>query len=220
MACKRPSYVKDTTHFLNKINEINQIRSFPPGTLLVTWDIEAIFPNIDNEDGLRTIKKHLTAILFRALYKVSDRSNKNCFENNNAEFEGQHYVQTNGTAMGPKKSCSYADVSMTEVDQVATSQGPYKPEHWYRFRDDVFDIWTHVAEALFEFTDFLNSIGKNVKWKTNLRFKLESYSKAGIHYLDTEISLIKGKLQVDMFSKPTDVHLYLLPTSNHPNIDR
>ena len=43
---------------------------------------------------------------------------------------------------------------MTEVDQVATSQGPYKPEYWYRFRDDVFDIWTHGAEALFEFTDF------------------------------------------------------------------
>ena len=32
--------------------------------------------------------------------------------------------------------------------------------YWYRFRDDVFDIWTHGAEALFEFTDFLNSVGK------------------------------------------------------------
>ena len=29
------------------------------------------------------------------------------------------------------------------------------------------------------------------------------------------ISLIKGKLQVDMFSKPTNAHLYSLPTSNH-----
>ena len=88
---------------------------------------------------------------------------KNCLENNNAEFEGQHYVQTNGTAMGPKNSCSYTDISMTKVDQVATSEGPYKPEYWYRFRDDVFDIWTHGAEALFEFTDFLNLIGDKIK---------------------------------------------------------
>ena len=46
---------------------------------------------------------------------------KICLENSNAEFEGQHYVQTNGTAMSRKNACSYADISMTEVDQVATS---------------------------------------------------------------------------------------------------
>ena len=105
---------------------------------------------------------------------------------------------------------------MMEVCQVTTSQGPYKLEYWCRFCVDVFDIWTHGAEALFEITDFLNSIRKNLKWQTNFRFKLESYSEASIYYLDTKISLIKGKLQVDMFSKPTDAHHYLLTTPNHP----
>ena len=59
LARKHPSYIKDTTHmhFFNKINESNQTHSFPPGTLLVAWDIEAMFPNIDNKAGLRTIKK-------------------------------------------------------------------------------------------------------------------------------------------------------------------
>ena len=176
-----------------------------------------MFPNIDNKAGLRTIKKTLDS---RPIQSPSTKclmeAIKICLENNNAEFEGQHYVQTNGTAMGPKSSCSYADISMTEVDQITASQGTYKPEYWYRFRDGVFDVWTHGAEALFEFTDFLNSIGKILKSKTNLRFKLESYSEASIHYLDTKISLIKGESQVDMFSKPTDAHLYLLPASNHP----
>ena len=106
---------------------------------------------------------------------------------------------------------------MTEVCQVARSQGPYKPEYWYRFCDDVFDIWTHGAEALFELTDFLKFHRRNkLKWQTNFRFKLEFYSEASIHNLDTKISLIKGKLQVDMFSMPTDAHLYLLTTYNHP----
>ena len=57
LARKHPSYIKDTTHFVNKINKINQTRSFPPVTLLVTWDIEAVFPSIDNKAGLRTIRK-------------------------------------------------------------------------------------------------------------------------------------------------------------------
>ena len=105
---------------------------------------------------------------------------------------------------------------MTEVNQVAISQRPYKPEYWYRFRDDVFDIWTHGVEAVFEFTDFLNSIKENLKWKRNLRFKLEYYSEVSIRYLDTKISLINDKLLVDMFSKAKDTHLYLLPMSNHP----
>ena len=78
---------------------------------------------------------------------------KICLENNNAEFEGHHYVQTNETAMGPKNSCSYTDITMTEVNQVITSQEPHKLEYWYRFRDNVFNISTHGAEVLFEFTN-------------------------------------------------------------------
>ena len=88
------------------MNEINQTRSFPPGTLLVTWDIEAMFPNIDNKAGLRTIKNTIDS---RPIHSPSTKclmeAVKICLENNNAEFEGQHSVQTNGAAMSPKNSC-------------------------------------------------------------------------------------------------------------------
>ena len=49
LAQKHPSYIKDITHFLNKIKEIGEIRVLSPGTLLVSWDVEAMFPNIDNK---------------------------------------------------------------------------------------------------------------------------------------------------------------------------
>ena len=129
LACKHSSYIKDTTHRLNKTNRINQTRSFPPGTLQATWHIKAMFPNIDNKAGFKNNQKTFDSHPIQSPSKKCLMESVNiCLENNNAEFEGQHYIQTNGTTMGPKNSCSYSDITMTEVDQVATSQGPYKPE--------------------------------------------------------------------------------------------
>ena len=42
-----PSFVKDTTDLLNKVQLLNESGPFPRGTLLVSWDVEAMFPNID-----------------------------------------------------------------------------------------------------------------------------------------------------------------------------
>ena len=56
-----PSFIKDTTHLINKIDEINQLGPFPTGTLLVSWDVVAMFPNIDNELGVTAVKNALDA---------------------------------------------------------------------------------------------------------------------------------------------------------------
>ena len=37
---------------LNKIQKLNGQCLFPEGTLLVSWDVVSMFPNIDNELGL------------------------------------------------------------------------------------------------------------------------------------------------------------------------
>ena len=60
--------------------------------------------------------------------------------------------------MGPKNACSYADITMSYIDKIAVTQGPYRPNNWWRFRDDIFDLWPHGFEALHEFTDFINNI--------------------------------------------------------------
>ena len=47
-----PSFIKDTTHLINNLEALNQQEPFPPNTLLVSWDVVAMFPNIDNTLGL------------------------------------------------------------------------------------------------------------------------------------------------------------------------
>ena len=49
-----PSIVKDTTDLLNKLAKINEKGPFPEGTLLVSWDVVATFPNIDDKLGLKS----------------------------------------------------------------------------------------------------------------------------------------------------------------------
>ena len=49
LARQHQAYIKDTTHLLTKLQKFREERVFPPGTLLVTWNVEAMFPNIDTK---------------------------------------------------------------------------------------------------------------------------------------------------------------------------
>ena len=51
LARKQPSFVKDTTDLLNRIEELNKQGPFSEGSLLVSGDVISMFPNIDNELG-------------------------------------------------------------------------------------------------------------------------------------------------------------------------
>ena len=55
LAQKLPSFVKDTTHLLQKIEDLNKDGPFPKGTLLVSWDVASMFPNIDNNLGIKAV---------------------------------------------------------------------------------------------------------------------------------------------------------------------
>ena len=50
LVTKLPSYIKDTTHFLKKLNSIGQL---PNGVLLVTLDVASLYTNIPHNDGIQ-----------------------------------------------------------------------------------------------------------------------------------------------------------------------
>jgi hypothetical protein len=51
LAVKHPSYIKDTYHFLERLKEIH----VPPNALLVTIDVESLYTNINNVEGLSAV---------------------------------------------------------------------------------------------------------------------------------------------------------------------
>ena len=151
LARKLPSFIKDTTDLLNKLEDLNKSGPFPTGTLLVSWDAVSMFPSIDNKVGL-------TAVTCRKV--LNTRGNKFpsmtcileavkiCLKRNHSVFKENFFLQIHGTAMGPKNACSYADLAMGEIDLKAKFSGPLKPSLWWRYHDDVFDLWQQGVPAL------------------------------------------------------------------------
>ena len=94
----------DTADFLNLIEHLSTSFSpIPEHVILVTWDIEAMYPSIDNKIGLQPCRKILDS---REVLKPSTDclldAIKIIRDNNNSTFNNTHYLQTDGTAMGPK----------------------------------------------------------------------------------------------------------------------
>ena len=117
LARQHPAYIKDTTHLLTKLQKIREERVFAPGTLFVTWDVEAMFSNINTKLGFKAVRKALNSRTnkFPSTQCILSAVEL-CLKYNNSYFEGEHYIQIEGTAMDPKSSSSYADIAMTDID--------------------------------------------------------------------------------------------------------
>ena len=66
----------------------------------------------------------------------------------NFEFNGEHFLQTGGTAMGTALAPNYANLFMDRFETKAIEGYHLKPLKWLRFIDDVFMIWTHGEDQL------------------------------------------------------------------------
>ena len=82
------------------------------------------------------------------------------------------------------------------------------PQSWKRFIDDITFIWPHGDTHLTSFKDHLNSSHPTIK------FTFVS-SNTSVPFLDTLTELKNGRIETQIYSKPTDTHSYLLPTSCH-----
>ena len=105
LAQKLPSFIKDTTDLLNKIEHLNTSGPFPTGTLLVSWDMVSMFPNIDNKLGLFAFRKALNARenIFPSTSCILEAI-KICLKSNHSVFKENFFLQIHGTVMGPKNA--------------------------------------------------------------------------------------------------------------------
>ena len=74
---------------------------------------------------------------------------------------------------------------------------------WKRFIDDVLMLFNGTQEECAEFVTWLNSIMPGV-----IKFKYE-YSTEMVEFLDLKIFVENGRLETDLFIKPSNLQLYL-----------
>ena len=200
LASKLPSRIKDTCHMLEIIDDMNN-SNLSSSAILVSFDVVNMFPSIDNNMGIASVRKYLdereckdlpTDCVIEAL--------ELCLSCNNSVFNNTNYLQTDGTAQGPHMSCSYADIAMAYHDRKALSYF-LSPTTWKRFRDDIFVAWEHGTDTLPSFLDYLNNVDEVGK----IKFTMEiADQEKGLEFLDLGIKCVDGKLSVGVFAKPTN----------------
>ena len=207
----------DTPHFLRKIDSLNESTILLGKEVIhVAIDISNMFTNIPRDMGIQQCTKHLnerssydqlfsTECIISALEITLDY--------NIASFNGITYRQERGAAMGPKNSCEYADCAMGKID-ILVNEGdlehgpPHRPAFWGRLRDDIYMAWPGTVEELLKFMEWLNSIHPDLVFTYD-------YSKDGVEFLDTYVYAVGDVIHTKLYSKPSDTHCYLIPTSCH-----
>ena len=205
-----PSFVKDTTHFLQILNDLGTL---PPNCLVASLDVSSLYTNIDQKEGLKASFEALKKSRPQPGIKPSNQSLmellKLVLTKNNFSFNGQAYLQIQGTSMGSRVAPSYAIHALGHFESKFVYTYKLQPLLYLRYIDDIFMIWPHGEEELIIFIDYLNSCTDNFKFT-------HEFSESNVTFLDTRISIVNNTLISDLYCKPTDSHNYLRYNSAHP----
>ena len=210
--------IVDSPHVLRKLDELNSSNILEGKNItLVSIDIVDMFTNIPKDIGIQQCTKHLddrsdqeklfsTRCVIEALEITLDY--------NIATFNGQTFRQMKGAAMGPKNACEYADCSMDRIDQLVNNPDEpinpsnTRPDFWARLRDDILMIWTGSIDQLTQFMTWLNGICQGLNFTY-------THSSEGVEFLDLFVYVADNFIHTKLFSKKSDTHCYLIPTSCH-----
>ena len=175
-------------------------------------DVASLYTNIPHNEGINAVTHSLeanktlsisTRVIVKFLSLILNLSN--------FTFDDNNYLQIKGCVMGSKCSSSYADIFMGKFETDKTYP-LINGEHlcYYRFRDDIFMIWTGGEKALKEFFIKINTLHNSIKFDCK-------YSKKEINILDTTVTIEKnGTLNTKLYQKPTDRNAYLHLNSYYP----
>ena len=209
-----PSYIKDTNDFL--LTVLHPDLKIPPDSILVTMDVQSLYTNIPQDEGIEICLSALEQYYEHNLPLPTGylRQTFNfILKYNYFQFDYKYYLQIHGKAMGTTfaPNCSGVFLGFFEQNGLKNSPNNLKPIIWKRFIDDIFMIWTHGETSLMELHHYLNSLHPTI------RFDI-IHSTTEINFLDTTTyANTEGHLESKLYIKPTDICTLLHAGSFHPD---
>ena len=219
---KLGSWLEDTRHVLEIIQEENERGPQPTGTIPVTLDISGMYTNVPLEEGLRSFEAAMnmredqtipTEFLVRLMRFVCT---SNIFV-----FDRKLFLQLLGVAMGSRSSPTFPCIFMGILELLMLSSweqsGGFMPYLWKRFIDDILFFWRGSEEDLLAFISHLNASHPTIKFEAKAGDSY-NFTTRSINFLDLTIWIDDaGFIQTTLYSKPCRVVSYLLPSSSHPS---
>lgn len=184
-------------------------------TYLFTIDIDSLYTNIITNLGLSAVQEIFSR------YPDPNRPDseiiqllKLCLDSNDFSFNGKHYLQISGTAMGQRFAPAYANIYMSEWEREALIKCPLKPLFFLRYLDDIIGAWPHPLHTFQQFIDILDNHHPSIKLKY-------TRDPQQVHFLDTTVffSPLKDtqkQIKTKIYFKTTDTHALLHKSSYHP----
>ena len=97
---------------------------------------------------------------------------------------------------------------MHVFEEQQLTNAPLKPIAFFRFIDNIMLGWTHGIKVLSKFIEAANNLYPTIKFA-------HCISLEKVNILDTTVHLVDNSLETEIYTKPTDIHQYLLPSFCH-----
>ena len=196
---------------------------------MVSYDVEKMYNNITRDMGIQAAQKFWESRTANPSCDWGKNLDPDistdslleglslCLDSNYFEYEGKIYKQIGGVGTGVKLAPPYACLAMGDFEEEAFKKiGDDEGELlnfillWKRFIDDIFLLFKGSRAECDRLTDKLNNVMPGIiKLKCN-------FSDSDLEFLDLRIKIVGGRLETEIYVKPTNLQLFLDYTSNHP----
>ena len=198
--------LQSTENFIDAIKTVQ----VPDDYKLVSFDVKSLFTSIPLQlalDCTETAINNSTIELPLPTDDLMDLLNL-CLTSTYFQYNGKHYKQLHGTAMGSPVSVVVAEIVMQNIEERALATYKRTLPLWLRYVDDTFTA-VHKDE-IDDFHEHLN--GQNA----DIQFTKEIEENGKIPFLDCLVTRDNNELRTTIYRKPTHTDRLLDQSSYNP----
>ena len=198
--------LQSTENFIDFIKTIQ----IPDNYRLVSFDVKSLFTSVPLQLALQcteTALQQSTAKLPLPTEDIVDLLNL-CLTSTYFKYNGKHYKQLHGTAMGSPVSAVVAEIVMQHIEERALATCRQTIPLWLRYVDDTFTA-VH-KDKIDDFHDHLN------EQNADIQFTKEIEENGKLPFLDCLVSHDNNELRTTVYRKPTHTDRLLDESSYNP----
>ena len=189
--------LQSTENFINAIKTVQ----IPHDHKLVSFDVKSLFTSIPLQLALDCTVTAINNSTFKLPLPTNDIMDllNLCLTSTYFKYNGKHYRQLHGTAMGSPVSVVVAEIVMQSIEEQALATYKQTVPLWLRYVDDTFTA-VHKDE-IDTFHEHLN------RQNADIQFTREVEENGKIPFLDCLVSRHDNKLQTTIYRNrliPTD----------------
>ena len=176
----------------------------------MSFDVKSLFTSIPLQLALDCTETAINNSTFKLPLPTNDIMDllNLCLTSTYFTYNGKHYKQLHGTAMGSPVSVFVAEIVMQSIEEQALATYKQRVPLWLRYVGDTFTA-VHKDE-IDTFHEHLN------RQNADIQFTREVEENSEIPFLDCLVSRHDDKLQATIYRKPTHTDRLLDHQSYNP----